>query len=283
MSSTADMSGNPRPAGRTGTAEQATEETAMTASEYAGEADTREFVGGFTGLVPEAPESAGADEADAATASVDLLTPPEGMRDVDAELAAPPRAKLPRVTLLLAAGVLLAGGFFAGVKVDRWQNGTGGETARGTAAGAGRQNAAGQGQTAGNTAGGTAGTAAGQGGTRANAAGAGATVGTVKLVDGSTVYVTDASGTIVKVTTNADTKIQVSQAGKPADLKPGDTVVVRGAAGADGTVAASTVTQGQAGAGLTSGGFGGAGAAAGTGAGTGTGGGTRAGTGSGRG
>lgn len=259
----------------------------MTASEYAGEADTREFVGGFTGLAPDASAPEDASRADAATAAVDLLTPPEGMRDVDAELAAPPRAKLPRVTLLLAAGVLLAGGFFAGVKVDRWQNGTSGDTVRGTAGGTGRQNAAGQGQTAG----GTAGAAAGQGGGRAGAAGAGAgaTVGTVKLVDGSTVYVTDASGTIVKVTTNADTKIQVSQNGKPADLKPGDTVVVRGAAGDDGTVAASTVTQSQAGTGLTAGGFGGAGTGAGTaagagaGAGNGTGGGTRAGTGSGRG
>ncbi|GAA4951461.1 hypothetical protein GCM10023205_10400 [Yinghuangia aomiensis] len=268
------MSNDLRPAGRTGTAEQATEETAMAASEYAGEADTREFVGGFSGLAPEAADPQGPDEAAAAAASVDLLAPPEGARDVEEELAAPPRAKLPRVTLLLAAGVLLAGGFFAGVKVDRWQNGTGEDAARGTAPAAGRQNTAAQGQ-------GAAGTA-GQPGGRTGTGGAGTTTGTVKLVDGSTVYVTDASGTIVKVTTNADTKIQVSQDGKPADLKPGDTVVVRGAAGDDGTVAASTVTQGQAGAGLASGGFGGAGTAAGTGAGTGAGG-TRAGTGSGRG
>jgi hypothetical protein len=196
------------------------------------------------------------------------------MRDVDGELAAPPRARLPRLTLLLAAGVLLAGGFFAGVKADRWQNGGGSDAGRGTAAaGAARpdgavpgQSSAGQGQ--------NAGAAGGSGSGRQNATGPGTTAGTVKLVDGSTVYVTDASGTIVKVTTNADTKIRIARDGKPADLKPGDTVVVRGEAGDDGTLAAATVTQGQTGAGFAGGTGGGTGAGGGTGTGPGAAGGS---------
>ncbi len=65
----------------------------------------------------------------------------------------------------------------------------------------------------------------------------------MKLVDGSTIYVTDATGNIVKVTTGGSTKVSIAQAGKVSQLKPGSTVTVRGTADASGDVAATTVTQ----------------------------------------
>jgi len=74
---------------------------------------------------------------------------------------------------------------------------------------------------------------------------AGSTFGTVKLVDGDTIYVTASDGSIVKVKTTAGaTTISRSVTGTAADLQPGQTVVVQGAAGPDGTVAATRVTEG---------------------------------------
>ncbi len=75
-------------------------------------------------------------------------------------------------------------------------------------------------------------------------------------MDGDTIYVTTADGNIVKVkTTPGSTTITRSVSGTAADLQPGQTVVVQGAADADGTVAATRVTEG----GLGGGGRGGAG------------------------
>jgi hypothetical protein len=45
------------------------------------------------------------------------------------------------------------------------------------------------------------------------------------------------------VSTSESTTVGVTQQGKPADLKPGSTVVVQGQAGEDGTVAARAITQ----------------------------------------
>jgi hypothetical protein len=73
--------------------------------------------------------------------------------------------------------------------------------------------------------------------------------GTIKLVDGTTIYVTASDGSITKVTTAPATTISRSVSGTAADLQPGQTVVVQGAAGADGTVAATRVTEGGAGGG----------------------------------
>lgn len=73
--------------------------------------------------------------------------------------------------------------------------------------------------------------------------GAGETRGTVKLVDGAKVYVATADGTIVIVTTNASTAVQVAAPGTLGDLKAGQAVTVQGAAQADGTVAATEIVR----------------------------------------
>ena len=77
-------------------------------------------------------------------------------------------------------------------------------------------------------------------------AGGGGTVGTVKLVDGSNVYITDSSGNLVKVTTQPGLVVTVNKDGTVADLAAGETVVVTGAAGADGSIAATAIRAGTA-------------------------------------
>ncbi|WUH92092.1 hypothetical protein OG900_19580 [Streptomyces sp. NBC_00433] len=185
----------------------------------------------------------------------DVLAQPPDARDISAELAAPPRRKLPWLTLLLSAGVVAAAAFAGGALVEKhhlndtasagnpFAGLTGGRGAAAAGAGASRF---GGGTTAGTGTGRFGGGATAGTGTTAGAGGgaAGLTFGTVKLVDGSTIYVTDAQGDIVKVTTGASTKVTESKDGKVTDLKPGQTVTVRGSKGASGDVAATTVTEG---------------------------------------
>jgi hypothetical protein len=205
--------------------------------------DLPDVIEGHGGLPAQRPE--------------DVLAEPPDARDISAELAAPPRRKLPWLTLLLSAGVVAAAAFAGGALVEKHHlHGTAsasspfagfGGARSGTGTGAGRFGGGG--------AGATAGTGAGSGA----AAAAGLTFGTVKLVDGSTIYVTDAQGNTVKVTTGASTKVTESKDGKVSDLKPGQTVTVRGSKGASGDITATTVTQGAT-LPAGSGGFGGFGA-----------------------
>ncbi|GLW68561.1 hypothetical protein Kpho02_08600 [Kitasatospora phosalacinea] len=204
-----------------------------------------------------------------------LATAPDA-RDITAELAAPPRRKLPWPTLALAGCVIavlsFAGGVWyqkddgsgtgnrAGASGDRFAGGTG---RGGYGAGTGR---GGYGAGAGQGAGGS--------GQFPGGAAGGFTRGTVKSVEGSTVYLTDANGNTVKVTTQDSTKVTTTKEGKVGDLQPGQTVTVLGSKGADGSYSATQLTEGNA-----AGGFGGRGAGGGTGGTGGNGGG--AGTGSG--
>ncbi|WP_207892373.1 hypothetical protein [Streptacidiphilus pinicola] len=169
----------------------------------------------------------------------DILAEPPDALDISAELAAPPRRKLPWLTMLLVGGLVAGAGFIGGVLVEKGNNSSVG-------GGAGRSfSASGRTGAGGGFGGGTGGGGFGGGGFGGGAGGAGGgtTIGTVKLVDGSTIYVTDTSGNIVKVTTGGSTKVSIAQSGKVSQLKPGATVTVRGSADANGDVAASTVTQ----------------------------------------
>ena len=150
----------------------------------------------------------------------------------------PRRSRVNIATAGLAALVVAAGAFYAGVRVEK-------SHAKSSSTGS---LAAAFGRFAGRT-GGT-GTGSGRGaGTGAGAlTGAGVTVGQVKLVDGKNVYVTDTSGGITKIVTNSTSTISVSTEGLVSDVKPGDTVIVRGAAAKDGTVTATSITDSGAGA-----------------------------------
>lgn len=189
-------------------------------------------------------------------ASDELLSTSPFTGDLGEELAAAeprPRRRLPSVTLLLGAGVLLAAGFAGGVQADKhW----GAKSANDPAAllgqlGAGGSRRASGGGTGGGGAGGgfgggfggQSGQATGPGGAAGGAPGGGsATTGTVKLVDGDILYVQTANG-IVRVKTDGGTKVGVQKSAKLNDLKAGAPVTVQGTPGQDGTVTATTVTQ----------------------------------------
>jgi hypothetical protein len=140
-----------------------------------------------------------------------------------------PRKKTPRTTLALAGIVVLVGGFVGGVVVQKNFGTT----------------------TTANTPGGTGGFGGGQagGGTGANGAQAGtgaaarnATTGTVKLVDGTTLYITTADGSVVTVKTSGTTAVRTSQSAALKDLPAGATVTIQGTTGSDGIVTATQVT-----------------------------------------
>ncbi|WP_406112962.1 hypothetical protein [Kitasatospora purpeofusca] len=190
-----------------------------------------------------------------------LSTAPDG-RDVTAELAAPPRRRLPWVPLVLSAAVIATAAFAGGVWYQRDQAperasgrtvaaGGGAQQPRPGATGAGtgqngnRRNGQGTGGQGGGQ--GTGGQGGGQGGF---------TRGTVKAVDGTTVYLTDASGNTVKVTTGDSTKVQLNKEGKVGDLQPGQSVTVVGTP-TDGGYAATQLVEG--GTGFVAGGGGGGG------------------------
>jgi hypothetical protein len=166
-----------------------------------------------------------------------------------------PARRLPWVTGLLALTAVAAAAFWGGVWVqkhhDRHLVST---TAAASTAATGRARGAG----------GFGGAGGGFGG------GAGATVGQVKLVDGSTIYVTDTSGNTVTVKTTGSSQFTKQTSVGLKDVQPGDAVIIRGAAQSDGSISAATLSDngpaGTTGATGARSGAGGAGATGGTGA-----------------
>ncbi|MGC9963681.1 MAG: hypothetical protein ABSE47_17550 [Acidimicrobiales bacterium] len=71
--------------------------------------------------------------------------------------------------------------------------------------------------------------------------GGGAASGTVTVVAGNTLWVTTASGGLVKVVLGSSTSYTRDAKSTKAGLKPGDTVVVQGTKSKNGSVAASSV------------------------------------------
>jgi hypothetical protein len=90
-----------------------------------------------------------------------------------------------------------------------------------------------------------------------------ATTGTVTDIIGNTLYVTEASGSLVKVTLSSSATVTRNAKSSLGALQPGDSVVVQGTKVADGSLTASSVSATAAGvssssAGRGFGGFGGA-------------------------
>jgi hypothetical protein len=215
------------------------------------------------------PEPEDLDEGTGLDDLLEVLSSPLD-DDNDAELTAVltrrPRAKLPSLTLVLAAIVVASAGFLGGALVGKHygSSGSGNLAAefRGLAARASTSASAGSG-TGGTGTGGTGGSgASGRGGLFG---GGNATVGTIKLIDGATVYVQTTAGNIVQVATSAGTKVTVSSTVPVKDLKPGETVIVQGSKNSSGAIAATSISQtslgGLGGGGGFPGGAGGAGGA----------------------
>jgi hypothetical protein len=170
--------------------------------------------------------------------------------DLAAELAkAAPKRWWNRGTLVLGAVALLLGGFLGGAQVQKhWgtaasaSNQVPGFGTFNRNAGGGYPGAAGGG---GRTGGGF-GTGTGTGtGAAPSAAAAAATTGTVKLVDGTTIYVQTPGGDVITVRTNGKTTVQTATKSSVKDVKAGQTVTIQGPAGTDGTVTATSVTAGK--------------------------------------
>jgi len=176
------------------------------------------------------------------------------------DLLPPQRRKgVPRITLILGVCVLAAAAFLGGVQAQKqWgdNNSSGGRgnfAARFGNGGFGATGANGTGTT------GTDGQRTGGFGGR----GGGFTTGTVKMVQGSTIYVTTTDGNVVKVSVPAGTSVTKSVTTKVSGIKPGDTVTAVGTT-SNGVVKATTVRIGDLGLGRFGGG--GPGAGQGTGA-----------------
>ena len=192
---------------------------------------------------------------------IDVLSSPLDNGDgLTAVLNRRPRAKLPSLTVVLVVVVVASAGFIGGIMVGKHYGSSGGPASRfGAFAAAGASPSAGTGSGpragfggAGGGAGGgfgAAGAGAGFGGA-GGGAGGNATVGTIKLVDGSTVYVQTSAGDIVQVSTSSGTKVTASSTVPVKSLQPGETVVVEGSKNSKGGVSATSISQTSAGAGV---------------------------------
>ncbi|HLN69185.1 MAG TPA: hypothetical protein VK280_18195 [Streptosporangiaceae bacterium] len=188
---------------------------------------------------------------------LDLLSSPlDDDDDLTVVLTRRPGAKLPSLTLVLAAVVVASAGFLGGAMVGKnYGSSSSGSLAaafRGLAARAsasagsgGTGSGSGGSGSGGSGSGGTgSGSGFGFGGGRGGAFGGGnATIGTIKLIDGRTVYVQTTAGGIVQVATSAGTKVTVSSAVPVKGLQPGETVIVEGGKNSSGAIAATSISQ----------------------------------------
>jgi hypothetical protein len=170
-----------------------------------------------------------------------------------------------RGSAALIALLVGAIGFYVGVRVEKGQVSSSGSTsnplaalaaARGGAAsgasGASRTGAASGASGASRS--GAAGGFGGRGGFAAALGGGNGTFGTVSSISGNTLYVTQtATGNVVKVELSGAAKITKSVGVGKSAIHPGDTLIVQGVKGSNGTITATTVSDSGASASSTSG------------------------------
>jgi hypothetical protein len=173
-------------------------------------------------------------------------------------VARPHRRRTSKLTLSLAAGVVLVVGVLIGIQAEKAMGGGAGAGGAAVAGGPGR--AGGYGQQFGNRQPGAqasgqpdaqaSGRPGGFGQRQGGFGGAGgATIGTVQKVEGGKVYLKAMDGSTVTINTNDSTTVQIAKPGKVSDLKTGTSVVVRGQRADDGSVAAVSISQGNQGGG----------------------------------
>jgi hypothetical protein len=155
----------------------------------------------------------------------------------------PLRQKLRPFSLVLCACLVAGGFFYAGVRVEKGNVGSSsGITSAASSNAAIRSGTAGTGATTATSGASRAGSTSGASATAPGGVSSAVTTGTIKLVAGSFVYVSETDGTIVKVAVNARTMISVTSSATPAELHPGDTVIVSGPTGPGGTINATAVS-----------------------------------------
>ena len=142
------------------------------------------------------------------------------------------------ISAILAGALVGALGFIGGVEVQKSQDDGG--TSNGAAAAF--ASAGGGGARGGGTGGGPQ-LGGGPGGAQGNA-----TVGSVANKKGSTLYVKDSDGNLVRVKTTSHSKINRTASTTPGAIHPGDTVIVQGTTSKSGTVTATQINATAAGA-----------------------------------
>lgn len=154
------------------------------------------------------------------------------------ELLARRRKRLPRLTLALIVLVAGAVAFIGGVEVQKhW--------GKSSAAASGIPSSIAQAFAGGSFPGaGSSPSSAGASGGLPGFGGGNTTTGTVTLIKGTTLYVTNAAGNTVLVKTSARSRVTKSVPGSVKTIHPGDSVTVIGSQAKDGTVTARQVTIG---------------------------------------
>jgi hypothetical protein len=147
-------------------------------------------------------------------------------RDDEPPPRRPRRQFLNRRSAALAALVTCAAGFYAGIRVEKGQISNSSTSLRLPSAATGATARAG------------ARSAPGGGGF----GGANASLGTVASVSGKTLVLTETSGNTVRVRLTSSTKISKSQSVSRTAVRPGDAIVVQGAANKQGTTVAASLT-----------------------------------------
>lgn len=160
------------------------------------------------------------------------------------------RRKVPPLAIGLSAVVIAGLGFIGGVQV---QKRSGGDATDGMPAGLAAMM-----QGGGPGGGGPDAARGGSGGGGTGSAGSSSTTGEVANVKGSKLYVTTADGSTVEVSVGKSATVQRVASAAADEIRPGDTVIVTGTTGGDGTVKASAVQATESGVTLL-GGFGGRG------------------------
>jgi hypothetical protein len=190
---------------------------------------------------PHIPRAAAADTLlEASALERDALDPGRWPEDAEELPRRPRRRLLTPLTVALAMALTAAGGFLAGVLIEKGQGPTTGASGAGGGL-ASRLAALGRARAPGSEAsGGARGAGAGQA-----AAGAGATAGQVAFIHGGTLYVTTLEGNTIKVTTSPASTVTRSVTGHVADIHPGETVLVTGTPGSGGSISAESIRVGE--------------------------------------
>ena len=148
--------------------------------------------------------------------------------DLESALAKPARSKRSfSSTMLLVLGVVVAVGFVGGLLLGRATAPENAATLPGNLPGGGNFPGGGTGANGGNFPG-----------------GGGFTAGTIQSVDGDTIYIETADGETVEVRTSGDTDVQVTSEGSVDDLAEGETVIVQGDQQDDGSLDATSISEG---------------------------------------
>jgi hypothetical protein len=172
------------------------------------------------------------------------------------------------IALALLGVLAIACGFIGGVLVEKGESSSSASPASVGAGGLAARFRALRGATTG--AGATSGGSGSAGGSASPGGGfTRPTAGTVAYLDGSTLYVANAEGNTIKVTTSTATSVTKTVKANIGAIHPGETVTVTGASAANGAVSAEAISVGSSGGGLAAlfgaSGFGGRASGAGTG------------------